>query len=119
MAGALNGVGASSREQSTSQRAITGNDYTAAFQELVHLNGNYKQRRQKWIRERDNSLGPIVSDDFLATTKSKEKSGQGISQKEKDCLRLRKADEEWIGEARKVVSGTMTGGEGAETGQCC
>ncbi|UZJ52383.1 hypothetical protein CBS101457_001703 [Exobasidium rhododendri] len=81
---------------------MNGNDFTSTFQNLVASNDDYKQRRQKWTRERDNSLGPILSEDWLRSTRGKENGGQGTSQRERDCLRLRKADEEWIAEAKKV-----------------
>lgn len=89
--------------------AIRGNDYTLAFRDLVNSHEDHIQRRQKWEKQRDDALGPILSPERITLARSKEKSGQGISQRERDCLRLRKADEEWIGEARKVVSSGMTG----------
>jgi hypothetical protein len=83
---------------------IQGSDYTSDFRQLVDRNQEYVQRRQKWEKQRDDALGPILTQDYITLLKGKEKSGQGISQREKDCIRLRRADEEWIGEARKVVS---------------
>jgi hypothetical protein len=92
---------------SSSSGTIRGTDYTLSFRELVSSHEDYIQRRQKWEKQRDDALGPILSQDRLTLLKGTEKSsGRGISQKERDCLQLRKADEEWIGEARKVVSVT-------------
>ena len=81
-----------------------GNDCTGIFHELVNTHDTSQQKRQQWQRQRDNSLGPILSNEWVVSVKGKEKGGEGISQRERDCLRLKRADEEWIGEARKVVS---------------
>lgn len=89
--------------------AIQGNDYTSAFRELVDMRQDFMQRRQKWEKQRDDALGPILTQNHITLLKGKEKSGQGLTQRERDCLKLRKADEEWIGEARKVVSSAECG----------
>lgn len=99
-------VESGSAEQSiTKDGVVRGTDYSRVFQELVNAQDDHTQRRVKWEKQRDDSLGPILGQESTLRWKEKERSGQGLSQKEKDCLRLRRADEEWIGEARKVVSG--------------
>lgn len=85
-------------------RVISGSDYILTFRELVASSQDYIHWRQRWETQRDDALGPILSQERLSLIKGKEKIGHGMSQKERDCLRLRRADEEWIGEARKVVS---------------
>lgn len=92
-------------EQSKVNGVVTGTDYSRAFQELVNAKDDHVQRRLKWEKQRDDSLGPILGQGSISQWKDKERSGQGLSQRERDCLRLKRADEEWIGEARKVVSG--------------
>jgi len=91
-------------EQSSSVRFTRSNNHTRAFQELVNSQEDSRQRQKRWEKQRDESLGPILSHEWVATSRDKKKSGEGISQRVKDCLRLKKADEEWIGEAKKVVS---------------
>jgi hypothetical protein len=91
-------------DQASHLEPFRGNNHTRSFHELVKNLNDYEERRIKWEKQRDESLGPILGQEWLTRCKLKEKSGQDISQRERDCLRLNRADEEWVGEARKVVS---------------
>lgn len=99
-------------------------DNTPLFRQLVNqsLDGGeaeVAERRRQWEKRRDDALGPILSKGFLSrghARKTKKdddahSSGDsrggtdgGLTPREQDCLRLRRADEEWLGEAVKVVS---------------
>ncbi|MCO5565664.1 hypothetical protein L7F22_019338 [Adiantum nelumboides] len=83
-----------------------GNDHTQLFQSLIEKQGEEAvESRRKWEKRRDESLGPILSASFIQKFKLLEKQSSDkktISQRERDCLRLRKADEEWFNEAVKI-----------------
>lgn len=83
-----------------------GNDHTQLFQTLIERQGEEAvESRRKWEKRRDESLGPILSASFIQKCKSLEKQSsdkKALSQRERDCLRLRKADEEWFNEAVKI-----------------
>lgn len=87
-----------------------GNDQTAEFRSLIAAAGpSALDSQRKWEKQRDESLGPILSASFVLQCKKREMlrdhgEGKPLSQKERDCLKLRKADEEWIREAARVVS---------------
>lgn len=90
--------------QGRSDGVVRGYDHTETLRELISKHAEADSAVRVWEKHKDEALGPVVSASYTSSLKGKEKSGHGISKRERDGLRLRTADAEWIAEARKVVS---------------
>lgn len=106
-------AGVSECEMASSSAVRLGMDRTPSFHRLVQEQGpaTVEESQRRWEKGRDEAMGPILSDEFVRRCKACEKdgaaTGQGLSHRERDGMRLRRADEEWIGEAAKIVRMTL------------
>lgn len=87
-----------------------GTDWTPVFRTVVteSLEGGKEAataNQRKWEKQRQDAFGPVQGTNKWTgqATQERNQVEEPMSQRQKDAMRLRNADQEWIGEAVKVV----------------